>query len=116
MLLATRKIALEVFRRVVERTPVDTGRAKGNWQPSVNAQLEGALEEVDPGGATVMSKIESEIAGTQPGDMIFLVNNLPYIIRLEEGDSTQAPQGMVAITLLEFSPVVSQVAREVRAT
>jgi len=33
---------------------------------------------------------------------IFIVNGLPYINRLENGWSQQAPNGMVAITLAEL--------------
>jgi hypothetical protein len=30
--LAVRKMVFEVFKRIVKRTPVDTGRARGGWQ------------------------------------------------------------------------------------
>jgi len=41
-----------------------------------------------------------------------LTNSLAYGPRLEEGlHSRQAPQGMVAITVLEFQPIVNGAAR-----
>ncbi len=37
----------------------------------------------------------------RPGDTIWISNNLPYIVKLEEGHSQQAPQGMVALSIAE---------------
>jgi hypothetical protein len=48
------------------------------------------------------------------GKIIFLTNTLPYILRLEEGYSKQAPIGMVYTTLREFPQVVESAAGSVR--
>jgi len=36
----------------------------------------------------------------------FLVNNVPYAQALEDGHSTQAPQGIYGLTALEFQQYV----------
>ena len=46
------------------------------------------------------------------GDVIYLTNNLPYAVPLEEGYSKQAPAGMVALTVQDFQSVVAQIGIE----
>lgn len=101
-----RKGCIDLYARIVARTPVDSGRAKMNWQLSTSGHSSERME--DPDGYSV-----SEIAGHINSetsefrldindDTVTLYNNLEYISNLEAGDSQQAPQGMVAISLAEF--------------
>lgn len=90
----TRAATLELFSGVVKSTPVDTGRARGNWQTAVGSPVAGEIDREDKGG----SKAIAEIVEKSPegaGQVTYLTNNLPYIFALEEGSSTQAPEGMV---------------------
>lgn len=106
----TRAIALEVFRRVILKTPVDTGRARGNWQCAIAVPSSGVVEAEDRGGGKAISAAADRVMGWKPADVaIFLTNNLPYIKRLEEGYSGQAPAGMVAVTLAELDGIVVRV-------
>jgi hypothetical protein len=108
-----RKVALELFRRVIYKTPVDSGRARANWQVTIGAQASGTVEFDDTNGGATMSRATAASAGFKAGDTIYLTNNLPYIRRLEEGYSQQAPAGMVALTVQEFAQVVKQISLEV---
>ena len=119
-----RKVALELFRRVIYKTPVDTGRARANWQVTIGAQASGTIAIDDTNGGATMSKATAASAGFRAGDTIYLTNNLPYIRKLEEGGypdgpktvggfSRQAPAGMVALTVQEFAQVVNQISVEV---
>ena len=110
-----RKVALSVFRRVVMRTPVDTGRARGNWIPTVGSPSSEVNDTQDKGGVMAMGRAASQTGRWDPskGQSIFLTNNLPYIEVLEKGrvgnkGSLQAPQGMVGITGAEFGGIVSE--------
>jgi len=110
-----RHVALDLLTRIVEKTPVDTGRARANWQVSVNAPETTQVSyrndkhinaERDESG--VMSKVIGEggmvIESVELGEDIFITNNLPYIEVLETGDhSDQAPQGMVALSVAEVN-------------
>ena len=84
-----RTVALAVDRELVMNTPVDTGRARSNWLPSIGSP---DIRIVEPGakpditGATLNYSLKSEI---------FITNNLPYIRRLNDGHSQQAPAGFV---------------------
>jgi hypothetical protein len=106
-----RKSTLDVFRAVVLKTPVDTGRAKGNWQVSHGAPDTSLTERKD---TTPLGKIGAEMAAVvQKADVLpvggvnYLSNSLPYIVRLEHGWSkAQAPAGMVRISALEYEDYV----------
>jgi len=96
-----RGTALGLFGKVVLRTPVDTGRLRGNWYASINSpskKVDGSEEGYE--GIVYRAKL---------GDSIFLVNNLPYAKVIEDGThSQQAPHGMVKVTVAEFQRVVKQ--------
>jgi hypothetical protein len=119
-----RKVALELFRRVIYKTPVDSGRARANWQVTIGTTASGTVEIDDKNGGATMSKATAASAGFKAGDTIYLTNNLPYIMKLEEGGypdgpktvggfSRQAPAGMVGLTVQEFAQVVNQISVEV---
>lgn len=113
----TRMVALEVFRRIIMRTPVDTGRARGNWICTIAVPAEmmqglAAVNDTDRSGRSTIATMTEEVLGWKPEDVaIFLTNNLPYIERLENGYSKQAPAGMVAVTISEFDGIASAVMR-----
>lgn len=89
-------VALGIHENLVETTPVDTGWAKNNWLPKVGGQITepaGSPESVDTNAAT--SGL-NEIAGWKSGKgPINITNNVPYIGRLNQGSSDQAPEGFV---------------------
>lgn len=98
-----KKIALEAFRRIVLRTPVDTGRARGNWQLSIDTPATGILGTLDKGGGSTVRGGLGALANLRPFAVVWLTNNLPYIQALEDGHSQrQAPFGMVALTFAEL--------------
>lgn len=92
------KVALGVLSGVVLKTPVDTGRARGNWQTSIGTPIEeeGWIESPTMAGAAVMKTLT-------PFNVVFISNNVPYIIYLEDGSSDQAPAGMVTVTMAEMA-------------
>ena len=113
---ATQKISLDVFSNVIRLSPVDTGRFKGNWQPSVGAPVAGELELLDPSGGTVTAKVSGFVEGVEAGDVIYMVNNLPYAESLEDGSSQQAPNGMVKLTVQRFQPIADKVIAQIAAS
>ena len=121
--LAVRRIALEMFRRIILKSPVDTGRFRGNWQLAIGSVPEGTLELDDKTGTATIAKGAATVMGINAGDTIYFANNLPYARRLEEGGypdgpkvengrSSQAPNGMVALTIQEFQSIVSAIGIE----
>ena len=109
-----KKIVLELFTRVMKRTPVDTGNARVNWELGVdevgNTTATATLVE----GENQISQQAflvglAELARYKPGQTIYITNNVEYIEILENGGSQQAPQGMVMITAREFQSIVSEI-------
>ncbi len=94
------KITIDLDTRVVLGTPVDEGRARGNWFPSLN-KPSGAMDEksLDKSGNKAIAAATSVASGAELGDTVWLTNNLPYILPLENGHSGQAPEGMVDLNL-----------------
>lgn len=100
VLLVQKKIAMQMLEGVVNMTPVDTGRARGNWMTSVRApNLSSDVNRYDKGGGQTIQAGMSAIQSLQDFGTIYLTNNLPYIVALEKGHSRQAPVGMVRVSL-----------------
>ena len=97
-----RKIGFDMHSRIVQRMPVDTGRAKANQQISINSLPSGSVLEFDKSGNAAISKSGAVLTNFKLGDTIFLYNNVEYIIPLEFGHSKQAPAGMFRISFDEI--------------
>lgn len=110
--IAIRKIALDVFAEVIMMSPVDTGRFRGNWQVAIGSIPSGTLEIDDKAGTATLAKAQAEALGLKAGEVIYLVNNLPYAAALEYGHSQQAPGGMIRLTVQRWKPIVEAVGRE----
>ncbi|WP_148716489.1 HK97 gp10 family phage protein [Chitinolyticbacter meiyuanensis] len=113
---ATREIGLVLFSSAIRKTPVDTGRARGNWQVGFT-MAQGATTREDKAGALAINDVMSLL---KPGifkqdNQVWLTNNLPYILKLEYGSSKQSPQGMVRLSFEEMEPairaIVSRISR-----
>lgn len=98
-------LILRIDSGVVNMTPVDTGRARGNWNVGINNV---DLTEHDPetNAQSVIERAKEIIKRIKAGDVIYTSNNVEYIEELENGSSDQAPNGMVAVTLRRFPGLV----------
>ena len=114
--LVVRKVSFDIMARVVMKTPVDTGRARGNWMCGIGTAPMEPSQALDTGGGKTIERVSTVIDGAKAGTVVFLTNTLPYILALEQGSSRQAPAGMLATTLREFPGVVEQVGREVSSS
>ena len=110
--IAVRKIALEMFSRIIHRSPVLSGRFRGNWQVAIGSAPGGTLERYTKDEGDAIIQADADMAGLVAGDIVTMVNNLPYAQRLEDGYSGKAPAGMVGLTVQEFESVVRDVERE----
>jgi hypothetical protein len=115
-----RKSTIQLFGQVIKMTPVDTGRAKGNWQCSVGSPITSETDRDDGSRSQSLSssKAYSDVVRTVPkaGNVVWLSNNVPYIRKLEyyppgKGGSIQAPQGMVRIAIQNFGSVFADATR-----
>ncbi len=104
--LAFQELALEMARRIVERTPIDTSNARGAWAAGVNARPASGdfLPNDNP-----MGRIAAVVRTARAGDVIWIVNGVDYAWKLEMGGSDQRPQGMLRVTLLERNAIARDV-------
>lgn len=106
-----RAIALELFSSVIKDTPVDTGRARGNWQTSIGTPKESEIDRDGSGPALAEAARETSRFGM--GKVIYLANGLPYIYRLEYlGWSKQSPEGMVRKNVARIQSIVRKAVAE----
>lgn len=107
----SRAIVLELFGSVIKDTPVDTGRAKGNWQTTIGTPASGTVDRL--GESEALSDVNQQTASFGAGKVIYLSNNLPYIYRLEyDGWSQQAPGGMLRKNVARIQQIVAKAARD----
>lgn len=126
-----KKVHLEALRRVVFKTPVFSGRLRGNWQTTIGIPARGMLDRNSKrGGGVVAAEGAGKLALLQPFSITWITNNLPYgpvvelglypktvkrgsrvprrrggarfQVRSSGGFSKQAPRGMVAVSLAEL--------------
>jgi len=115
----TKKVVLDVMRAVIRKSPVDTGRFKGNWQYGVNDMPTGVTDIHDDsahgqGGQGTLAHTKGLLPPQAAGKLHWIVNNLPYSIALEHGHSSQCPpNGMVGLTITEYQALVQQAVSEV---
>src|SRR5262245_29853536 len=84
-----RGLVIEAAGRIVRRTPVDTGRARGNWNVSTG-EPDLSVDMAKAGSAEGMAqeavgRAQAAVAQLELGDTAYIVNGLPYIEALEHG-------------------------------
>jgi len=124
-----RKIVIDLATAIVVRNPVGNpslwsspapagyvgGRSRANWQHSTGFSPRVVnTERTDASGVTTIGTVTANVLGTTPGSVHWIANGLPYIRKLEEGFSTQAPGGMVKLAVAQFDGVVREAAASVR--
>ncbi len=108
-----RWIALNLYRRIMQKTPVDKGMLRGSWTVTVNYQdrapANGNTSATDGQGLTpaeiaMFQQGLAAMADMQIGQVIWLNNAMPYVLRIEfdEHSKEKAPQGMVRISIGEL--------------
>lgn len=123
-----RKLALQAIERVVQKTPVDSGLARGNWHTTLGVKSAAVTSNADKSGARAIAAGGAVAARFTDLGRLWVTNNLPYIEVLELGGftpknpgpskdprkgrkgrvlvqggySVQAPNGMVAVTFAEL--------------
>ncbi|MGT2397222.1 hypothetical protein ACVDHD_22485 [Enterobacter roggenkampii] len=90
------------------------GRFRGNWQVSFDAPTTDETGRVDKTGNLTKAAGNYTLSLFKVGMKdIYFCNNVPYAYRLEMGHSSQAPGGMVRITVAEFQRFFEEAVREV---
>jgi hypothetical protein len=122
---AVRIAAIKTFSKIIKMTPVGNpdlwktenkpegyvgGRARSNWfiGESVSSRVTDSTKSKGAG------YVVSALPKTLLGDKTYLYNNLPYIQALEFGHSTQAPAGMVRVSLMGWDRVLNKAFKDLK--
>jgi len=112
-------IAMELFGSVIDKTPVDTGRLRGNWFVSTGTFVAFSPDAPDPSGDKTRRYMQQSVLRMRMGEKILMTNSLPYAAVVEYGQypnppkhptgktsggySIQAPAGMVRVSMQEIT-------------
>ncbi len=120
---------LDLAGKIIKRSPVGNislwkvkrkpkgyagGRFRANWTATLNRPSTSKTSSKDKSGRKAIKSAKTTTLKYKLGDSLFLVNNLPYSIALEDGWSKQAPIGMVKVTVALFHGIVSKEVRKVK--
>lgn len=119
------KVCLSLHRRIVLATPVGNpdlwkskppagyvgGRLRGNWNTGFGS-IDRTEHGVDKAGGASIARAQMELLARPKGRDVYITNSLPYAIPIEYGGSTQAPAGMVRVTVQAFQGLVRDEARK----
>lgn len=112
-----KKTVFDLTSSIIQGSPTDTGRFRGNWQVSFDTPTDNKLSNLDKSGNVTISKIGTQINSNKVPLVYWINNNLPYGNSLEyglypknsktgktiNGFSVQAPMGFVRINVSRFN-------------
>ena len=121
--LIVRRLVLEISRSLVMMSPVGNptlwkspppkgyvgGRFRANWQHGVGAINDKTTNDIDKSGSMTIARLGSAAVGA--GTVQYITNSLPYAQVLEDGHSTQAPHGMVKVTVARINRFLVKAAK-----
>jgi hypothetical protein len=85
------------------------GHARKNWQVTIGTPARTAIPGQDAGGNGAISTGLQVAASIKEPTVAWIANPLPYMERLENGWSKQAPRGMVAQALATLAAKYARV-------
>lgn len=107
----------DCYGRLVQRTPVDTGRARAGWhiegESSEWKPAPGEYEKAKAEAAAIISQEVLKLEALSKADVIYIMNNVEYILPLEAGWSRQS-SGFWALFLSELSSQLEKAAERSR--
>lgn len=102
-------VSVEMHTRIVQGTPIDTGRAKASWNINPGTADESVYPVVPENAKLPREVAHAEAFSKHPiafktkNPITVISNNLDYIVELENGKSRQSPPGyMVQMVLTEY--------------
>lgn len=106
--VALRVVAMAVDQTAVLSTPVDTGRARSNWRVGVGSPPTGTIAAFSPGSGgssgaqnaqAALDAAKAVLSSDKLGDVVYVSNNVDYIMHLNDGSSPQAPAGFIQLAI-----------------
>lgn len=98
-----RKVSAEMLQGVIMASPVMDSPFRSNHRVTIDTPTSETVEGTgnrSPKGSLdqeVFAEGAGQILQAKLGDSVYIQNNLPYALRLENGHSQQAPLGVFAL-------------------
>ena len=109
-----RSSVLRLGNRIIQDSPVDTGRFINNWMSAVGTQDTSTRNDESMSGSQSSADLENMASELKPNQIGYFTNSLPYAEVLELGSSAKAPDGMVAVNVLNWQEIVDSETRAAR--
>lgn len=115
------KVCIDLLAKVVLRTPVGFppnwkspppagyvgGRLRASWNTAAGSP-DTTERDPDKSGSRAIGRGRAAVAARPVESDVYITNSLPYVQRVEyEGWSSQAPVGMLRVSVAEFQTFVS---------
>lgn len=96
---------VEVVTDVSRETPIKTGQAQSNWLTAIGRKFSYyiANEGMNNAWYDSVDWANRVVRTVRYNDVIHITNNVPYIVLLNRGSSTQAPALFVEMAVLRAS-------------
>lgn len=93
-----KKIVGEMLQQVVIKSPVMDGEFRASHKVSLNAPDKSYSKGFDLSGAATLAEGLRVASTVKIGGIVYVHTNSPYGMKLENGWSNQAPQGIYALS------------------
>lgn len=100
--LAFKKLILEVARRAINRTPIDTGRLRGGWQITLSPEVTDN-GRINKGRGDVTSEMVQAVQALDLGMKAYISNAVEYAGYVEKGTDRMEGRFMLALALQEVT-------------
>jgi hypothetical protein len=105
-----KQVVQEIVLEVVPDTPVATGQARSNYF-TTNGSADTSSTAFGPftkNGYQSINRMRTALQSAKPGVPMHVTNNLPYIARLNEGYSLQAPANFIEIAISRGRAIIQR--------
>lgn len=104
----TRSAATQVVQSLVEKTPVSTGKSRGNWRVRLKRPARRVLKRKDKTGAVTLRAAIRALSRVKPGSTIYITNNWYVPLILDRGTAKIRPVAMVDRTLSASDAIIQK--------
>lgn len=105
--------AMDLYKRIVRRTPVQTGRLAASWTVSLNKPSGDRVVYARKGDVQrAQKRAIARASAAKAGDVIFITSKQPYARSVEFGDEDHKPQAMVRLAVADFPLAFKQIVRK----
>ena len=113
-----KEFSVMMGQKIARKTPVDTGRATANWKAGVNKEPRGRSDEYDTSSTAqkTANEMRKDLRTLGIKDTVIIRNAVndgeedseDYILKLENGASQQAPNGMFMVNVTRYKQIAKE--------